>query len=103
PAFHMHISGHFSAHLFYYQEQKFTLGLQYPEFVVYSLPNCWAILPGIIQKQHQNQDNHYEEDCYPRPYGRCFRFLPAAAAAADHRGCAPRTPGGSCEGQVSDT
>ena len=68
--------------------KKFILDLHFQNSVVYSLPNYWAILPGIIQNNHQNTDNHYEEDCYHRPYGRRFRFLPAAAAAAgDPRGC----------------
>ncbi len=85
------------------KSKNFILGLQYSEFVVYSLPNCWAILPMHHSKQHQNQDNHYEEDRHPRPYGRRFRVLPAAAAAADSPGGCCSPAGGSCEGQVSDS
>ena len=57
-----------------------------------------------VFKTNNKQTYHYEEDCYPRPYGRRFRVLPAAAAAADSSPgdrCSPA--GGSCEGQVSDT
>ena len=43
------------------KSKNFILGLQYSEIVVYSLPNCWAILPVHHSKQHQNQDNHYEK------------------------------------------
>ena len=68
--------------------KKIILGLQFQNSMVYSLPNCWVILPGIIRNNHQNTDNHYEEDCYHRSYRRRFRVLPAAAAAAgDPRGC----------------
>ena len=56
---------------------------------------------GCSNKQH-HIDIYYEEDCYPGPYRRCFRFLPAAAAA-DSRPRARSRSGsrGSCKGQVS--